>query len=52
MYEYRFLDTFSEKYFSKRPEKIDDFLTESFAEYANDGDNSALLFSIARNCMF
>lgn len=43
MRKYRSLDNISEEYFSKRPEEIGDFLTESFAEYANDGDSTTLL---------
>lgn len=43
MRKYRTLEAYTEEYFTKHPEEIDDFLTESFAEYAKDGDNSALL---------
>ncbi len=43
MPQYRTLETYTEEYFSKHPEEIDDFMTESFAEYAKDGDNAALL---------
>ncbi len=43
MRKYRTLDEYTEEYFTKHPEEIDDFLTESFAEYAKDGDNAALL---------
>ena len=43
MRKYRTLEDYTEEYFTKHPEEIDDFLTESFAEYAKDGDNTALL---------
>ncbi len=43
MRKYRTLEEYTEEYFTKHPEEIDDFLTESFAEYAKDGDNAALL---------
>lgn len=43
MRKYRTLEEYTEEYFTKHPEEIDDFLTESFAEYARDSDSAALL---------
>lgn len=43
MPKYRSLEDVTEDYFNKRPEEIDAFLSESFAEYGKDGDSSALL---------
>jgi probable addiction module antidote protein len=43
MRKYRSLEDFAEEYFANHPEEIDDFLKESFAEYAVDGDSAALL---------
>jgi len=43
MRKYRTLEAYTEEYFTKHPEEIEDFLIESFAEYAKDGDNAALL---------
>lgn len=39
----RTLQEFTEDYFTTHPEEIDDFLKESFEEYAKDGDSTALL---------
>lgn len=46
MPDYRTLDDISEEYFSERPEEIDEFLTEIFADYAQDGDSAALLSAL------
>lgn len=46
MTEYRTLDEISVEYFSEHPEEIEDFLTELFAEYAQDGDSAALLSAL------
>lgn len=46
MSKYRTLDKFEEDYFRKRPEEIDDYLSEIFGEYAKDGDSAALLASL------
>ncbi|MBL7161271.1 MAG: putative addiction module antidote protein [Anaerolineales bacterium] len=46
MPEYRTLDEISIDYFSERPEEIEDFLTEIFADYAQDGDSAALLSAL------
>ena len=43
MRSYRTLTEVTEEYFINHPEEIDDFLQESFAEYAKDGDSAALL---------
>ncbi len=43
MRNYQTLTTVTEEYFTTHPEEIDDFLQESFAEYAKDGDTAALL---------
>lgn len=43
MRKYRTLDEFTEEYLTTHPGEIDDFLKESFAEYAKDGDSAALL---------
>lgn len=39
----RTLQEFTEDYFTKHPEEIDDFLKESLEEYAKDSDSTALL---------
>jgi probable addiction module antidote protein len=39
----RTLREYTEQYFKDHPEEIDDFLKESFEEYAKDGDSAALL---------
>ncbi|MBT4641940.1 MAG: putative addiction module antidote protein [Deltaproteobacteria bacterium] len=46
MPDYRTLDDISVEYFTERPEEIDEFLTEIFAEYAQDGDSAALLSAL------
>jgi HTH-type transcriptional regulator/antitoxin HigA len=46
MTEYRTLDQISIEYFTDRPEEIDDFINEIFAEYAQDGDSTALLSAL------
>ena len=43
MHEYPTLENITEEYFTKHPEEIEDFLTESFSEYAKDGNSSTLL---------
>ncbi len=43
MRKYRSLENITEEYFNNNPAEIDAFLTESFAEYAIDGDSAALL---------
>lgn len=46
MREYRTLDEVTAEYFTQRPEEIDDFLREIFADYAEDGDSATLLSSL------
>ena len=46
MRNYRTLDDVSIEYFTQHPEEIDDFLNESFADYAEDGDSAALLSAL------
>ena len=47
MTDYRTLDQITVEYFAQHPEEIDEFLQETFADYAQDGD-SATLFSALR----
>jgi probable addiction module antidote protein len=42
----RTLQEYTEQYFRDHPEEIDDFLKESFEEYAKDGDSAALLLQL------
>ncbi|MEQ1706396.1 MAG: hypothetical protein ABL867_10575 [Rickettsiales bacterium] len=37
------LQEYAEQYFIQHPEEIEDFLKESFEEYAKDGNSAALL---------
>jgi HTH-type transcriptional regulator / antitoxin HigA len=46
MTEYRTLDELSVEYFTDHPEEIDAFITEAFADYAQDGDSAVLLSSL------
>jgi probable addiction module antidote protein len=46
MTNYRTLDDVTIEYFSQHPEEIDDFLTEIFADYAEDGDSATLLSAL------
>lgn len=46
MPEYRTFDEISIDYFSERPEEIEDFLTEVFSDYAQDGDSASLLSAL------
>ncbi|MDZ8261362.1 addiction module antidote protein [Nostoc sp. ChiQUE01b] len=46
MRKFRTLDEFEEEYFRKRPEEIDNYLTEIFQEYSEDNDSGALLASL------
>ena len=46
MRDYRTLDDVTIEYFTQHPEEIDDFLNESFADYAEDGDSAALHTSL------
>lgn len=47
---YRKFREIEEDYFRKRPDEIDDYLTEIFDEYAHDGNTSALLASLRVVC--
>ena len=42
MPNYRTLATVTADYFFQHPDEIDDFLTELFADYAEDGDSATL----------
>lgn len=46
MSDYRTLHEVSVEYFTQHPEEIEDFLNESFADYAADGDSAALLSAL------
>ncbi|MCA9926155.1 MAG: putative addiction module antidote protein [Anaerolineales bacterium] len=46
MSNYRTLDQINVEYFTQHPEEIDDFLTEIFADYAQDGDSATLLSAL------
>ncbi|MCB9421826.1 MAG: putative addiction module antidote protein [Ardenticatenaceae bacterium] len=46
MSDYRTLNEISDEYFRQHPEEINDFLTEIFDDYAQDGDSVALLSSL------
>ncbi len=44
--KYRTLDEVSEGYYHEHPDEIDDYLTEVFDQYAQDGNTAALLSSL------
>lgn len=46
MSEYRTLNEVTVEYFTERPEEIDAFLYEIFADYAQDGDSATLLSAL------
>ena len=46
MSEYRPLDAVTLEYFTQHPEEIDDFLRETCANYAQDGDSTTLLSAL------
>ena len=46
MTDYRTLDDVTVEYFTQHPEEIDDFLTETFTDYAQDGDSATLLSAL------
>ena len=46
MADYRTLDDVTIEYFTQHPEEIDDFLNETFADYAFDGDSAVLLSAL------
>jgi len=46
MTDYRKLDDVTIEYFTQHPEEIDDFLTETFTDYAQGGDSATLLSAL------
>lgn len=46
MTDYRTLDQITVEYFTQHPEEIDNFLQESFADYAQDGNSATLLSAL------
>ena len=46
MTDYRTLDQITVEYFTQHPEEIDEFLQETFADYAQDGDSATLLSAL------
>lgn len=46
MTDYRTLDDVTIEYFTEHPDEIDAFLSEAFADYAQDGDSAALLSAL------
>ena len=46
MKNYRTLDEFTVEYFTNHPEEVEDFMSEIFADYAEDGDSIALLSAL------
>ena len=46
MSEHRTLGDVSVEYFTQHPEEIDASLTETFADYAQDGDSATLLSTL------
>jgi HTH-type transcriptional regulator/antitoxin HigA len=46
VHKFKSLDQLEENYFRDHPRKIDIYVKEIFAEYANDGDSAALLASL------
>jgi HTH-type transcriptional regulator/antitoxin HigA len=46
MPSYRTLDEITVEYFNRHPEEVDAFISEAFADYAQDGDSAALLSSL------
>ncbi len=46
MTDYRNIDDITEEYLREHPDEIDDYITELFEEYGQDGDIAALLSSL------
>jgi probable addiction module antidote protein len=46
MRNYRTIDDITEEYLRNHLDEIDDYITELFEEYAQDGDTAALLSSL------
>ena len=46
MRDYRNIDDITEEYLRDHPDEIDDYITELFEEYSQDGDIATLLSSL------
>ena len=46
MRDYRTIDDITEEYLRDHPDELDDYITELFEEYAQDGDIATLLSSL------
>ena len=46
MKDYRTIDDITEEYLRDHPDELDDYITELFEEYAQDGDIATLLSSL------
>jgi probable addiction module antidote protein len=46
MTDYHTVYDITVKYFTQHPEEIDDFLIETFTDYAQDGDSATLLSAL------
>lgn len=46
MTNYRTLNEITIEYFAQHPEEIDPFISEAFADYAQDGDSATLLSTL------
>ena len=46
MPDYRTLDDVTVDYFSQHPDEIEAFISEAFADYAQDGDSATLLSTL------
>lgn len=46
MTDYRTIDDITEEYLRDHPDEIDDYITELFEDYAQDGDIATLLSSL------
>jgi probable addiction module antidote protein len=46
MTDYRTLDDVTIEYFNQYPDEIDAFISEAFADYAQDGDSATLLSTL------
>src|SRR6266536_5372008 len=46
MRDYRTIDDITAEYLRDHPDEVDDYITELFEEYAQDGDIAALLSSL------
>lgn len=50
MRDYRTIDDITEEYLRSHPDEIDDYVTELFEEYAQDGNTATLLSSLRVVC--